>query len=829
MPTKLWSLRQVGWRLLPGSIAALISLGWGHVGGWLPFEQFAYRGLMQTRGQIPWDDRLAIITIDDASLNQLGRFPWPRQTYATLLDQLAKGKPSVVGIDLIFSEPSPEDAKLAAAMSRFGRVVLATGDSRTGQPLLPVPPLKEAAIAMGHINYYPDVDGITRRLPLYHQSSPAFGLALVQSYGLVHEAVPLPQTAAPLWLNWLGPVEKAPDYSFVDVMKGTVPPQVFENKIVIVGVTASAFDPLMTPFNASPPASGVHLQATLVHNLLQQNSLIRPPAFVALLAVALGAPLLGLWLGNRAEKNRWLLWLLLSVGWAGISILAFQERYWLPVAMPIGTLTLTAIAAAAGDRWHSYRLMQQHTQRLQQTYPHSPLSLAPPLSQTLSPVQQLAALAEQFGQLQLAQMAITHSLTLGIIATDLHGRVWFCNPLAREWLQLDVGARLNQCLVPQWLSLEQWNHLLQTLPKTGSATYTVHRGDRWFNLRFESLRPPVPPNPETVQPGPPLESAPNLATTRPAHSGNRVGYVLVVEDITHQAQTADQLEQEMATLQAMSQAKDHYLNLVAHELRSPMSNIQMAIELMKTAPLPQMVQQYLAIVQDESTRELDLINDLLDLQRLEAGAHPFNPEAIPLQRWLPTLLEPFGHRAQLQEQTLQIQLAPHLPTVIADEASLQRVVSELVHNACKYTPPGETITVAAAIVPLPIAPEAATLQNGKHIATDTPPPAPVPSDQIQITVANSGVEIPSEDLPHIFEKFYRVPQIDLWKRGGTGLGLSLVKTLVERLGGTIEASSTHGQTRFTVKLPAPSVDVSRPTAFQPDSFKINESRINEST
>lgn len=104
---------------------------------------------------------------------------------------------------------------------------------------------------------------------------------------------------------------------------------------------------------------------------------------------------------------------------------------------------------------------------------------------------------------------------------------------------------------------------------------------------------------------------------------------------------------------------------------------------------------------------------------------------------------------------------------------LERTIGELIHNACKYTPPGGAIAVQATATPT----------------------------VIQITVTNTGSEIPAAELPYIFDKFYRVPSGDRWKHGGTGLGLTLVKRRVELLGGAITVASQSMQTCFTVEFP----------------------------
>jgi signal transduction histidine kinase len=137
------------------------------------------------------------------------------------------------------------------------------------------------------------------------------------------------------------------------------------------------------------------------------------------------------------------------------------------------------------------------------------------------------------------------------------------------------------------------------------------------------------------------------------------------------------------------------------------------------------------------------------------------------------VIETFHHQVNLQQQTLRVDIAKNLPPLVSDSFMLNRILVELLNNACKYTPAGEQILVAIAAQP-----------NG-----------------IQLLVSNSGVEIPSTELPHIFDPFYRIPNDDPWKRGGTGLGLSLTKKLVEYLGGTIRAESRSRNVRFIVDLP----------------------------
>ncbi|WP_218079882.1 PAS domain S-box protein [Anthocerotibacter panamensis] len=238
---------------------------------------------------------------------------------------------------------------------------------------------------------------------------------------------------------------------------------------------------------------------------------------------------------------------------------------------------------------------------------------------------------------------------------------------------------------------------------------------------------------------------------------------------------ARQLELQMTELQKLNQLKDDFLSTVSHELRTPMTNMKMAIHLLRTANTPEESERYLQVLEAECAREADLIKDLLDLQRLELGAKPPEAEEIDLKQWLPVVLQPFFARAQLHGQTLTLEVVSACFTT--DGYSLERILTELVANACKYTPPQGTIAVTV---------RAVTLQSQAALC---------------FSVRNTGSEIPSRELPRIFEKFYRVPSHDPWRKGGTGLGLALVKKLVEQLYGQISVQSQAGETTFCVFLP----------------------------
>lgn len=256
---------------------------------------------------------------------------------------------------------------------------------------------------------------------------------------------------------------------------------------------------------------------------------------------------------------------------------------------------------------------------------------------------------------------------------------------------------------------------------------------------------------------------------------------------SHLYQAAQAQVQE---LERLNQLKDDFLSTVSHELRTPMASIRMATQMLETllfedAPVHaefSRVQRYFQILRDECDREIRLINDLLDLSRLDAETEPLLLTTIDPRMWIAHIAEPFIALARSQQQVLELHIEP-LPDLTTDLAALERILSELLNNACKYSPPEAQIVVTADIqpnIPAPLAPDVCMLA---------------------LRVTNTGVEIPDEEQTLVFEKFYRIPNNDPWKYSGIGLGLALVKKLVHRLQGKITVQSGQNQTTFTVLLP----------------------------
>jgi len=343
------------WRsLLLGTILASLSLGLDKLGAWEPLEQSTYNALLHARGSIPWDERIVLIAIDDGSLEKLcpsncssfqSSFQVSRSKLANLLEILSKASSSVVAIDILMPESSPDDERLAAAIQKHKHVVLASSWNNNGGLLSPNPDLDAEALSTGHTIVYRDLDGVPRKADLQlgkPVALPSLGLAAVQAYKRFNEPeIAIPDPSQPFWLNWFGSLSQVKQYSFIDVIQNKVPLQNFHNKVVLIGYTATGVDELLTPFGR---AGGVYFHAAVVNNLLQQNALHRPSKNWLLAILLLAGPGLSLVMVRLNTEKQLIIWIGACFSWGLLSFFLFKANYWLPTSVPIVTMLITGVA-----------------------------------------------------------------------------------------------------------------------------------------------------------------------------------------------------------------------------------------------------------------------------------------------------------------------------------------------------------------------------------------------------------------------------------------------------------------------------------------------------
>jgi protein-histidine pros-kinase len=227
----------------------------------------------------------------------------------------------------------------------------------------------------------------------------------------------------------------------------------------------------------------------------------------------------------------------------------------------------------------------------------------------------------------------------------------------------------------------------------------------------------------------------------------------------------------------LDRLKDDFVATVSHELRTPLTSIVGFADLLLAGDggvLSETARRYLEIIVGNSERLMAIINDLLDVSRLEAGQLVLEPKPLDLAATVRTVTTGFAPQLTAKEQTLRLHLPDDLPPVWADPTRVAQILANLVSNAHKYTPAGGAIAVVV---------------RRK-------------AEMLHVSVVDSGIGLSVEERTRLFTKFYRVDKLASRQAGGTGLGLAITRALVELHGGTVGVESTPGTgSTFSFTLP----------------------------
>ena len=250
----------------------------------------------------------------------------------------------------------------------------------------------------------------------------------------------------------------------------------------------------------------------------------------------------------------------------------------------------------------------------------------------------------------------------------------------------------------------------------------------------------------------------------------------LAEGLAHQAAVALENARLVADLRAASRLKSEFVATMSHELRTPLNVIMGYTDLLLEEAFGTLVpdqQNVIARIQRSSRELFDLISATLDLNRLEAGRLDVSLERVSLTDLLADLEADTAARLDARGLELRWELAADLPDLETDRTKLRTVLRNLVGNAIKFTERG-------------------------HVSITVEPA----DEAVVFTVADTGIGIREQDLPVIFEMFRQVENVNTRRYGGVGLGLYIVKRLVEELGGEVAVESEWGVgTRFRVHLP----------------------------
>ncbi len=342
-------------------------------------------------------------------------------------------------------------------------------------------------------------------------------------------------------------------------------------------------------------------------------------------------------------------------------------------------------------------------------------------------------------------MAILSSMIEGVVAIDENERVMMINEAAKKMFNLYDDSIIGR---PYWEIIrnnELYNCIARALAEghTRSAEIT----DALFsNKVFRAQVAPIFELPADNQQG----------------KKKVTGAVLVFNDITD--------------IRRLENMRIDFVANVSHELKTPITSIKGFVETLKERALtePENARKFLDIIENHTNRLNNLINDLLNLSRIESKDIPLKITEIDPLPVINKVAGGLTHRFQEKKQALSIEFSDTFPHLMADESLLEQAITNLLDNAIKYTEGGGKITVSGT-----------TEKNW-----------------IRLEVADTGIGIPAKDLPRIFERFYRVDKARSREMGGTGLGLAIVKHIMAAHGGSVTVESKLGAgSKFTLLFP----------------------------
>ncbi|MDM0106204.1 CHASE2 domain-containing protein [Variovorax sp. J22R24] len=782
-----WAQRRGPWLMLASALVSLVSV--------LSLTQPMPRAdrLLQDSARAalaaPPSDAIVIVAIDQESLDAIGHWPWRRAQHAELLRAIAAQSPKCIGFDLLSAEPDAshpgDDAVLANAVRDSGCVVLPTAlqafGQRSPQELLPIPVLAKAAAGIGHIHLSVDGDGLARSAYLregFAQSMrPHFAIALRDAAAARAAAgapstpptdvepadavAPDPDDTPRAWLRrdleaimfTRGPAHFR-TVSYVDVLRGNVDPDVFRDRYVLVGSTAPGLGDAHA--NSAPNRPGLMPRVEIFANMLQ--------ASLAGQHVKFAAPWQDL-LFNLGP----LLVALLGVLW--LRPLGVMALIGAMLALLIGILGQPSInvlfAPAAGvagllalyPLWSHMRLsaairsLRRGTEELLRDVGRRPVAAQRNVGDFLD--RQMDATWAAARRMQDVHRFVRDGidhLPDPTLTLSTEGRVVLANVAAQRYWQRGTSGIHGQ----------DAHGLLAGIRSRSNGAPMMPKGALLGELRA-ILGEGEDPRGRAVL----LRCVPFF------DAGNEhAGWMVSLVDIT-----------EMRRAQGQ---RDEALRFIAHDAREPSATILTIIELARERPETFADGSLLARIERQAHTGLELADGFVNLARAEA--EPFRAELLELVALLQQTIDDSWARARRRQVRIVLVKALDEAQCIADRNLLMRALANVLSNALKYSPTGADL-------------ECSVQEDERHW---------------RVAFRDHGPGIPVELQSQLFQPFHRLNHEAHPEVHGVGLGLLLVRTVVQRHGGSVEIDSAEGAGCIvTLVLP-------KPTSVEREALALHE-------
>ena len=768
--------RREGWlRFSAFMLLVTAVLTWLH-----PFQRIDR--LLQDSPLALWHERsgdeIVIIAFDEASLQALGSRPWSRAMHAQLLARITAQQPRCIGLNMPLSDDArpADDTQLAQVLQGHCVVLpmsLQTRPDGTQRERTPTPVLAQAARGIGHVHLRPDDDGVVRSVSmregfegrpwphfvdaLYRagQASAAGAAGAADGAGtapIIHPPLPPPEVTQGPWLRSdrqaLVLSRDEPPFrrvSYLDVWRGTVPSDLFKGRYVLVGVTApGAAQAYATPAPGNwAPRSSVDIFAHLLQSQLNGHPVVQAQTWQNLGFNLL--PLLAVLVGLLWLRPAGILALIVAMLLLRLGVHASRPFLGVQFMPAVGFLALLVVYPA----WIGMRLtaalryMRLATQQLNAELDGFPSP--PSLSGNGDFLdRQMAALS-----LAAVRMRDVHRF-----ARD--GIEYLPDPT----LVLDAQAGV---LIANRAALQHWGTpTLVGRDAHGLLGDLMARGDD---------HPVVPPGALLQNVTPRLGEAVDqqgrvllvrcvpFFDSRNAH----VGWMVALVDITRMRQAQGQ--------------RDEALRFISHDMREPVASILTVLELARTQSGLLTQQQMLERIRRHAQTGLELADGFVNVARAEV--HSFEPECVDLVPLLQQAVDSAWVQGRARHVEVRVAQSPDEAWVMGDRGLLARALSNLVSNALKYSPPVRDVLCR--------------IDERPGFWT--------------VSVRDEGPGIAPELQSQLFVPFHRLHHEAHPGVHGVGLGLLLVRTVVQRHGGSVEVdSAAEAGCTVTLVLPKPDSD-----------------------
>jgi len=726
----------------------------------LPADRLIYDTLAPLIAS-PIDSRILLVTIDDASISAIGRWPWPRSVHTQLLDKLAQLSPKSVLYDIIFTEPDPDpqvDIQLGEAMARIGTVVVPTLRDPNVRPgvlphfVSPIGPVAKGASAVGQVYVVAGVDGVVRRVYLkegnvHDQLNQLTWLAYAATFPAGQQPVmPTSCCATDLGGRWFGwnevfiPFSRAPilanSVSAVDVLNGNIPSDLLRDKIILVGATAAGLgDRYPTPVASSEGSmAGVVAHAYLLNGLLTNHLVIRTPTWVSISVSMLSVLIvLGLLLTSRLRLT-FLVCLGFIFACSTLSIVLLIMGWWWSPAPSIMGIGLSYLF------WSWRRLDAVATyfgleiDRISQELKTQP-ALPNPAYHGDKLIRRTMALEAMINHARGSQRFIAqtlNSLPLAIFVTDLEGQVLLANlsaltlqtgethdaprPTSKDIFQIlrDIEA-LDEA--KQVTSEKPWhNHECNAQRLAGQLVFTP--SGRSFKIQISPLD-----------------------TEKSEPTGWLVGLLEF---------TVERLAEEQ---------RDSMLRFLSHDLRAPQSAILALLAMQERSDTPLPANELRHHIEHQVKRTLGLTDSFMLLDAAKSKPQVF--EEVFMGAIVMDAVDQAWPLAQ--NKTIRVKqdfVDDENCMVYGSQELLTRAIFNLLENAVKYSKPSTTIHIQLARQ----------------------------ESEVLLTLQDEGQGISEEDLPQLFDEFRQFGKGNT-RGDGYGLGMAFVNNVMQRHGARIECTS----------------------------------------